>query len=74
MQNTVLQTVKVQRKVEAARMFSTWSQAPAKVRVVSDISPVIRVAHFSMQPHLQQHQDPKGKKKPRPEAKALRRS
>ena len=53
MQNTVLQTVKVQRKVEAARMFSTWSQAPAKVRVVSDISPVITVAHFSMQPHLQ---------------------
>ena len=49
---TPLQTVKVQAKVEMARMESTWSQAPAKERVLRAIKLVITVPHFSMHIHL----------------------
>ena len=49
---TPLQTVKVQAKVEMARMESTWSQAPAKDKVVMAIKLVITVPHLSIHTHL----------------------
>ena len=44
--------MKVQAKVEMARMESTWSQAPAKDKVVMAIKLVITVPHFSIHTHL----------------------
>ena len=46
-----LQMMKVQRKVLKARIDLTFSQAPAKVRVVRAIRLVITVPHFNMQFH-----------------------
>ena len=44
--------MKVQMKVDTARIDSTCNQDPAKERVVSAIKLVITVPHLSMHIHL----------------------
>ena len=51
-----LQTMKVQMKVDTARIDSTCNQDPAKERVVSAIKLVITLPHLSMHIHLSEGQ------------------